>query len=126
LEATMKLPIPLLTFADERGLDSIEFNTIRLGGGWVKRLKKGDRVALATKTHVVATAKVLFVVKGKASEMLALFASANHIERHLCTNEPDYSFEGAPARRMQSLRKVYGPAKFNEDAIVSVIALRTK
>lgn len=120
----MTYPVPLLMFKDPRGLDLLSFNTIRLGSAWAKRLKKGQRVLLATKTEVVCRAFVSHVYVGPVEEMLAFYAFSNHIERSMC-REDGYDFMLAPSRRLESMRKNYGSRLVTPGVKVTVIGLQT-
>lgn len=120
----MTYPTPLLMFVDSTGLDFERFNTIRLGGGWAKRLKKGDRVLLATKLEVIGSARVSDVHVGRMNVMLPLFAHKNHIELALRGRDPRYDASLAAERRIASARKMYGPQRVTDTANISVIELR--
>lgn len=121
----MAYPVPLLTFNDPTGLDLPAFNTIRLGGGWKKRLKRGCRVLLATKFEVIGSAKVSYVSVGRANIMLPAYAFENHIELVIQMETPDgYSRLAAGDRRLESMRKNYGPSKVKDTSLVTVIGLK--
>jgi hypothetical protein len=106
----MRFPVPFLTFTHRDGLDLPAFNTIRLGRAWFKRLKKGDRILLAHK-HV--------------HKMLAEHAVFNHRELALAAQQrTDYAPDQAPARRLESMRRNYGPAKVTDTSHITVIGLK--
>ncbi len=119
----MTYPVALLTFSDPRGLDKESFNTIRLGRGWVARIDKGDRVLLAHKHRVLGSARVSAVIAGKVSELLPIHARFNHIE--LAMVQPGYQHLLAPHRRLESMRKNYGPARVGDDPFITIIYLKT-
>jgi hypothetical protein len=85
------------------GLDT-EFNTFRLGGALVKRLKEGDEVFLMDgKNKVVfGRAQVLRIEAGRLGELCLMHAAKNHRE---LANDPN----DAPERLFKYLQKLYGP-----------------
>lgn len=120
----MTYPTPLLMFVDSTGLDFERFNTIRLGGGWAKRLKKGGRVLLATKLEVIGSAKVNYVEKGKLPFMLGVYAAMNHIELAMQRDDPNYDPLLATHRVADGLIKMFGPKLATHESTLTVIGLR--
>lgn len=81
-----------------------DFNTFRLGGSLVKRLKEGQEVFLMDgKNKVIfGRAQVTRIEPGSLGELCLMHAKDNHRE---LTNEP----MGAPERLFKYLQKIYGP-----------------
>jgi hypothetical protein len=120
----VKLPVPVIRFASKNGLDLPLFNTLRLGQNWSKRVKTGQLVLIAYKDDVIATAEVDGVHCGKAADMLNTFAETNHMELHLALHDPEYMPEQAVIRRREGLKRIYGPQRFRDDSLLTVIFLR--
>lgn len=121
----MAYSVYFLTFADTRGLDSGSFNTIRLGLGWAKKLKVGDRVLLAHKDQIVGDAEVYLIDAGPKMLILEKHAWKNHIELALRDEEgKSYNFLQAPARRLASMFKNYGPRAVDGTKSATVVYLR--
>ncbi len=119
----MSYPVYFLQFADHTGLDFALFNTIRLGRGWATRLHKGDRVLLSSGHLVLGSARVSKILTGRAAELLQTHAAQNHVERALALL-PNYSINLAPHRRLESMRKNYGPQRVGDDPYITVIYLK--
>jgi hypothetical protein len=121
----MRFPVPFLTFTHRDGLDLPAFNTIRLGRAWFKRLKKGDRILLAHKHEILCSARVVMLACGPVHKMLAEHAVFNHRELALAAQQrTDYAPDQAPARRLESMRRNYGPAKVTDTSHITVIGLK--
>lgn len=118
----MTYPTPLLMFADPQGLALPTFNTLRLGGGWDKRVEKGDRVFLGVKNEVIGSAKVVYVEVGKAPRIIEKYAATNHTERQRRMEDPEWSECLARARILELMRRTYGPM-FTENRNVTAIGL---
>jgi hypothetical protein len=118
------MPIPLLMFASTDGLHHPRFNTLRLGGGWARKLSRGDRVLLGHKDQVLFIAKVKGVQVGLAIDILAGHARGNHMELALqCQDPNNYDPKEAFDRRLAGLIKQYGPHKMGVASRLTVIAL---
>jgi hypothetical protein len=117
-------PIPedcayYLEFFDTTGLEQNSFCTFRLGRYWSRRLKENDGVFLAHRNMIIDYLTVVSVETGKAMEVLKKHAKHSHME-FLFKNAK----RTAPQRRFESMQKVYGPHRLNEDSIITVIYLR--
>jgi hypothetical protein len=117
-------PRHYLEFQNLAGLDQPKLATFRLRGTWAKRLKPGEIVFLASvkDRRVIGTARVAAVHSGPAYNMLAQHAHKSHVE----LGDPELACDprGAAFRRMESLRHIYGPSRFTETSIISVIELK--
>lgn len=121
----MKLPIHYLTFADTTGLDARVFNTLRLGGGWEKRLLGMERVLLTTKYQVIGRARISMIMSGHKDHILQMYAASNHLELAMAAEQGvAYDRAGAPARRLQSMIKNYGPRSVEGTSRATVIFLK--
>lgn len=120
----MTYPKPLLMFASPQGLDLPHFNTLRLGGGWLKRVKAGDRVLLATKLEVIGSAKVVYIEKGKLPFVLGVYAAMNHTELGMRRDDPDYDELLAPSRTADRMLKLYGPQLVTQNSTITAIGLK--
>lgn len=115
----MEFPITILEFRDTTGLDEPLFATFRLGGTLAKKLRPGDRVLIVTKGVAIGVAEVARVDAGPALPMLQAHAAHSHME----LRSPAADAQALVQRRLESLRKLYGPARFNERRTLSVIYL---
>lgn len=103
------------------------FNTLRLGGGWDRRLREGVRVFLAHKHEVIGSAKVVYLRVGPKEEIVRDCAEYNHVERALRVKlGPDWSLDEAIERRLASMRKNYGLRAFENSRLATAIYLRPK
>lgn len=96
-----------------------EFNTIRLGGAYAKKLKEGDTVFLMDQKSlmVFGTAIVQRVLLGTLKSMCEEHGSANHTELN---NDA----VGAPERLFKLVQKIYGPHIANETKKSCVIYMK--
>jgi len=111
--------IPVLDFIPPvEGVES-EFNTFRLGGTLIKRLKEGQEVFLMDgKNKVVfGRAQVVRIEAGKLGELCLLHAAKNH--RELANDPAD-----APERLFKYMQKIYGPHIAKHEKKSCVIYLR--
>lgn len=93
-----------LEFKDSTGVDAKgSFATFRIGASWAYRLQKEDRVACSSKIFFLGIAKVLQVDMDDSEKILLKYAKDSHLEKYLT------DAENAPARRLQSMQKLYGP-----------------
>lgn len=100
------------------GLES-EFNTVRLGLTYAKRLKAGDTVFLLDEKErkVFGTAEVVSVETGKLGEICLNHAAKNHTEL--------LSTDGHEAERLfKLLQKIYGPHAAVPEKKATVIYLK--
>ncbi|MEO9387201.1 hypothetical protein [Chromobacterium phragmitis] len=97
-----------------------EFNTLRLGLAWHKRLAPGDRLVLfRSKTaEAFGVAEVTRTEKARLPELLSAHARHNHKE----TGQPDP--QGAPERRRASMTKIYGPQRVTDGRYGTAIYMR--
>lgn len=109
-----------LEFLDKTGTDQDYFCTFRLGKLWFHKLALGYKVWLAHKTFIYDEATVVMTEVGPASMILKQHAKYSHLE---LANFPNAK-RSAPQRRFESLQKLYGPHKFNEDSSLTAIFLR--
>lgn len=69
-----------LTFRSKEGLDWPQFNTMRLGPAWSKRLREGDIVLLTdTDGNPYGEARVSWVKFGSIEDMVMRYAADNHL-----------------------------------------------
>lgn len=103
------------------GLEN-EFNTVRLGIAWSKRLNIGDEVYLSDNKErkVIGKAVVTDIQKGKLQEICETHAENNHI------NISCLELEGfnASLRLMNVIQKFYGPHIALPTKMATVIYLR--
>lgn len=111
-------PLYILEFRDRTGLDQPEFYTLRLGSTWHLRLNPRDRVLIAYKDQAIGLAVVKEVDGGRLCEILPEYAHLSHMEHGL--NDP----AGAVQRRLDGLRKIYGPQRVRDKSYVTVLRLR--
>lgn len=114
-----KYPMPVIEFESDRGLDTPEFATFRLGGGYAKRLKRGQRVLVVHRGNAIYSAIVSKIGVGTVSEVLKDHAVRSHME---AGNEDDPAL--APQRRFESLRRLYGPQRVDENRKLTFIYLK--
>lgn len=86
------------------GLEN-EFNTVRIGLAWFKRLNVGDEVYLSDNKErkVIGKAVITDIQKGKLQEICETHAEFNHTQL-MASSESDVSFE-----LMKIIQKFYGP-----------------
>lgn len=103
------------------GLEN-EFNTVRLGIAWSKRLNIGDEVYLSDNKErkVIGKAVVTDIQKGKLQEICEIHAANNHINKEF-QESADYS---ASLKLMNVIQKFYGPHVALPTKMATVIYLR--
>lgn len=110
--------LPVVSFQDCTGLEG-RFNTFRRGRGWANRVVLSGRVGifdLAGKT-MIGTARVERVESGPLGEMLAAYASMNHLMKA-------WPVQQTPALLHKVLRRLYGNTYASESAEFSVIEMQ--
>lgn len=118
---------PALGFSITAGTDLSIWNTIRLGGAWVKRLDPGMTVSLIdtrAKT-VLGEASVLRCERLSLIDAVSLHAKANHaIQAKLKAQKLNLEDVSKEMRRI--LRNAYGTTYTKDDRDVSVIYLERR
>lgn len=96
-----------------------EFNTLRLGLFYMKRLKIGDRIALLDSKDkmIIGFADVTKLYNGPLGELCMEHAPQNHTQK----SEPETQ---APANLLRIIQKFYGPHIATYDKKGVVIYLR--
>lgn len=108
-----------LPFVNKQGLDRNYFVTFRLGLAWTKRVKPGDWVELTHKGQVIGHAHVDGFYVGRVKTVIRRYGKWHHLE--------EFPWRpGVIQRRFDSLKKLYGPKKLNEDSIITAIILQRK
>lgn len=97
-----------------------EFNTLRLGRTLAQRLQRGDTIAITdSKTgEVIKWAEVTETHTARLPDLLREHAHRNHKEHEL--NDP----AGAPARRRESMTKIYGPRFVTDGRWATAVYMR--
>lgn len=113
------VPRYAIGFLSTEGLDREEFCTFRLHGTWGKKLKKGMYVYMLDNQSgmVVGKARVSQVYVGPLAQQAQMFGMDSHVE-------PLRVPKGYAQRRLESLRKIYGPNRVRDDSRVTVIYLK--
>jgi hypothetical protein len=105
---------PIILFVKPEGIDG-EFNTMRLGKAWSKRLKPDSIVSLWDKKRRIGNATVVSIHAGDKFEMIKDHGNKNHmiIDKKLSSEE---AFEPM----IKIVRSAYGNLiwKHNQDAAV--------
>jgi hypothetical protein len=123
----MTYPVPYLTFLDFAGTDAKVFNTFRLGKAWFSKLGVGDRVLIGDKRYIEGERFVRDLWCGPAKQMLVEHATLGHVEIHLRGQlGKNYDTHTAWSRRLESLRKIYGPQRVLDTTALTVICLETR
>lgn len=101
------------------GLEN-EFNTVRIGLAWMKRLNVGDEVYLSDNKErkVIGKAVVTDIQKGKLQEICEIHADNNHTQLQASV-ESNTSLE-----LMKIVQKFYGPQIATPQKLATVIYLR--
>jgi hypothetical protein len=121
----MTYPVFCLRFNDKRGLELPQFNTLRLGVAWSKKVQRGDRVLLMKGDEVIGSARVRCIFAGKRDEIIAAHAAGNHIELALAAEQgARYCTEQAFLRRCASMEDNYGLRAFSSSVNATAIYLR--
>lgn len=100
------------------GVDG-EFNTIRLGMFFYKKLSIGDSVLLMNEKEREAfgVAQVTQVICSGIGELCLLYGHQNHTQL-------DLDQEGAAQRLYQALMRIYGPHKMKPESKGTAIFLK--
>jgi hypothetical protein len=109
-----------LTFDNPIGLEG-EFCTFRLRGTWFKKLKVRNTVYLCDNkaATVIGKAKVTALCKGTLLEMAYIHGAYSHLEEGKKVRHQD-----AAKRRLEGMKKIYGPHRCADNSIVTVIYLK--
>lgn len=99
-----------------------DFNTIRIGLAWAKRLNVGDKVFILNNKErfIIGEALVTAIHTGTLEELCAIHATENHI--NIACQESEDS--NACLRLMNVVTKMYGPHIATPTKKATVIALR--
>lgn len=125
--ATCNTFTPALGFSVLGGLDSQEWNTIRVGGAWAKRLRPGQEVAIIdTKNDkLLSYCEVTETHTGTLEEMVEMHSLYNHaIQAEINSGKVDES--GANVRMMRILKNANGTNIAAPERAASVIYLKAK
>jgi hypothetical protein len=97
-----------------------EFNTVRIGLAWMKRLNVGDEVYLSDNKarKVIGKAVVTDIQKGKLQDICEIHAVNNHTQLQALT-ESNVSSE-----LMKIIQKFYSPHIATPQKLATVIYLR--
>lgn len=111
---------PIIVFRNPHGIGG-EFNTIRLGLAWAKRVERGTIVTLydSKRELVIGDAEVTAVHSGDKSLMVTRHAEHNHGMRH--SGLKGYA---ASSVLLRTLRMRYGKMIFDSQPDCTVIYLR--
>jgi hypothetical protein len=99
-----------------------DFNTVRIGLAWMKRLNVGDEVYLSDNKErkVIGKAVVTDIQKGKLQEICNTHAESNHTQ----LNQPDMDQEDKSRNLLAIVQKFYGPQIATPTKMATVIYLR--
>lgn len=113
--------VPALGFSVTQGLDLPRWNTVRIGGAWASRLRKGDRVAIIDSKAgaILRHMRVAYVECGKMERTLRDHALDNHAIQAKGISDRDQA--ATELRRI--LRSAYGTRIAGDDRSATAIGL---
>ena len=110
--------IPSIGFSVTAGLDLPNWNTIRIGAAWPKRLKTGDEICIVnTKDNVVVRNMLVeSMVTGPLLEIIRDHARNNHAIQSLKPEDPEKEM-------LRILRNAYGTNFASPDRMATALYL---